>query len=112
MPASSMSISHYIVWILFSGVWGKILVVFAANGHGYACVSFSYLLQPQETLGDDLDPITWSLIMALGVCYQARLQNRDEYRQEVSKVFSPPCRLPGGPDRIETEITRLGFSVP
>ncbi|CAH3163087.1 unnamed protein product, partial [Porites evermanni] len=111
MPASSMSISHYIVWILFSGVWGKILVVFAANSHGYACVSFSYLLQPQETLGDDLDPITWSLILALGVCYQARLQNRDEYRQEVAKVFSPPCRLPGGPDRIETEITRCQQAV-
>ena len=87
------------------------MVVFAANSHGYACVSFSYLLQPQEALGDDLDQITWSLIMALGVCYQARLQNRDEYRQEVAKVFSPPCRLPGGPDRIQEEITRLVFCL-
>ena len=87
------------------------MVVFAANSHSYACVSFSCLLQPQEKLGDDLDPITWSLIMALEVCYQARLQNRDEYRQEVAKVFSPPCRLPGGPDRIETEITRLVFDL-
>lgn len=85
------------------------MVVFAANSHGYACVSFSYLLQPQEALGDDLDQITWSLIMALGVCYQARLQNRDEYQQEVAKVFNTPCRLPGGPDRIQEEITRLVF---
>lgn len=87
------------------------MVVFEAISHGYACVSFSYLLQPQEALGDDLDQITWSLIMALGVCYQARLQNRDEYRQEVAKVFSPPCRLPGGPDRIQEEITRLVFCL-
>lgn len=68
--------------------------------HGY----WLYLLQ--GTLSDDIDRITWSLILALGVCYQARLQKRDEFREEVAKAFRHPCLLPGGPERIEREISR------
>lgn len=59
------------------------------------------------TLSDDINQITWSLILALGVCYQARLQDRGDYREAVGKAFRRPCILPGGPDRIEYEITRL-----
>ena len=61
----------------------------------------------QENLGNDIDRITWSLILALGVCYQARLRDRDEYRQAVAKSFQSPCRLPGGAERIGKEISRL-----
>ncbi|KAJ7339358.1 hypothetical protein OS493_005752 [Desmophyllum pertusum] len=60
----------------------------------------------QGTLTDDIDPITWSLILALGVCYQARLRDRTEYRETVANSFRRPCRLPGGAERIEREISR------
>ncbi|XP_078382607.1 E3 ubiquitin-protein ligase rnf213-alpha-like isoform X3 [Oculina patagonica] len=60
----------------------------------------------QGNVSDDIDRITWSLILALGVCYQARLRDRDEYREAVAKSFQHPCRLPGGAERIAREISR------
>ncbi|XP_038557039.1 E3 ubiquitin-protein ligase rnf213-alpha [Micropterus salmoides] len=36
------------------------------------------------------DPVLWSLVMAIGVCYHACLENKDKYRQKISK------RLPSG----------------
>lgn len=39
---------------------------------------------------DYRDPVIWSLIMAIGVCYHACLENKDKYRQEVSKSLSSP----------------------
>lgn len=34
---------------------------------------------------DDRDPVVWSLVMAIGVCYHASLEDKDKYRQKVSK---------------------------
>ena len=42
-----------------------------------------------------LDPLTRSLVLALGVSYQARLQERKEFRTAVSRHFRAPCALPG-----------------
>ncbi|KAK3096790.1 hypothetical protein FSP39_003301 [Pinctada imbricata] len=53
----------------------------------------------------NLDVVTRSLILALGVCYHACLKNRQEYRMEVSQHFSPPCSLPGGEQQMLDEIT-------
>ncbi|XP_041812142.1 E3 ubiquitin-protein ligase rnf213-alpha [Chelmon rostratus] len=35
------------------------------------------------------DPVFWSLVMAIGLCYHACLENKDEYRQTVSKSLPP-----------------------
>lgn len=39
------------------------------------------------------DPVLWSLVMAIGVCYHACLENKDKYRQKISKslpaLYSP-----------------------
>ena len=85
-------------------------------GFVYICYTIQWLYRhnafslvfffPKETLSDEIDPITWSLILALGVCYQARLTYRDKYRETVAKSFRQPCRLPGGAERIEREISR------
>jgi len=53
-----------------------------------------------------LDDVTRALVLSLGVCYQARLQDREPYRRAVARSFSQPCQLPGGHQRISQEITR------
>ncbi|XP_062293931.1 E3 ubiquitin-protein ligase rnf213-alpha isoform X2 [Scomber scombrus] len=39
------------------------------------------------------DPVLWSLVMAIGVCYHACLENKDKYRQKISRslpaAYSP-----------------------
>ncbi|KAF7667968.1 hypothetical protein LDENG_00038400 [Lucifuga dentata] len=47
------------------------------------------------------DPVLWSLVMATGVCYHACLENKDKYRQKISKS------LPEGytPARVMQEIS-------
>lgn len=39
------------------------------------------------------DPVLWSLVMAIGVCYHACLENKDKYRQKIGKslpaAYSP-----------------------
>ncbi|XP_054615147.1 E3 ubiquitin-protein ligase rnf213-alpha isoform X2 [Dunckerocampus dactyliophorus] len=47
------------------------------------------------------DPILWSLVMALGVCYHACLEHKDKYRRSVSK--SLPTGY--GPEKIRQDIT-------
>ncbi|MEQ2214150.1 hypothetical protein XENOCAPTIV_013476 [Xenoophorus captivus] len=45
---------------------------------------------------EDRDPVLWSLVMAIGVCYHACLENKDKYRQKISKQLPPsykPVRL-------------------
>ncbi|XP_062264891.1 E3 ubiquitin-protein ligase rnf213-alpha [Platichthys flesus] len=42
------------------------------------------------------DPILWSLVMAIGVCYHACLEHKEKYRQKVSKSLPPaysPAKL-------------------
>lgn len=33
------------------------------------------------------DPVIWSLVMAIGVCYHACLENKDKYRQKVARCL-------------------------
>ncbi|CAC5418278.1 RNF213 [Mytilus coruscus] len=58
--------------------------------------------QPQQ----NMDEVTRSLVLALGVCYHACLKNREEYRETVAQYFRPPLQLPGGAEQIEEEIIK------
>jgi len=60
----------------------------------------------ENVLNQALDDVTRALVLSLGVCYQARLQDREPYRRVVARSFSQPCQLPGGHQRISQEITR------
>ncbi|XP_065845272.1 E3 ubiquitin-protein ligase rnf213-alpha-like isoform X2 [Oscarella lobularis] len=59
---------------------------------------------PIEQQISPLDTLTRSLVLSLGVCYQARLQEREQFREEVCKFFSPPCALKGGSAQMRREI--------
>lgn len=37
------------------------------------------------------DPVVWSLVMSIGVCYHACLENKEKYRQIVSKSLPQGC---------------------
>ena len=52
------------------------------------------------------DDLTRSLVLALGVCYHARLNNRRDYRRAVARHFVPPSDLKGDADAMEEEIIR------
>ncbi|XP_041633633.1 E3 ubiquitin-protein ligase rnf213-alpha isoform X2 [Cheilinus undulatus] len=49
------------------------------------------------------DPVIWSLVMAIGVCYHACLEKKDKYREKVSKS------LPSGytPVKVMQEISLM-----
>ncbi|XP_054463285.1 E3 ubiquitin-protein ligase rnf213-alpha [Anoplopoma fimbria] len=49
------------------------------------------------------DPVLWSLVMAIGVCYHACLEKKDKYRQKISK------RLPQAysPAKLMQEISLM-----
>ncbi|XP_070836494.1 E3 ubiquitin-protein ligase rnf213-alpha [Chaetodon trifascialis] len=49
------------------------------------------------------DPVLWSLVMAIGLCYHACLENKDEYRQTVSKSLPPPY----SPAKVMQEISLI-----
>eukprot|EP00118_Oscarella_pearsei_P021368 m.239300 g.239300 ORF g.239300 m.239300 type:complete len:5831 (+) comp40181_c2_seq5:266-17758(+) len=51
-----------------------------------------------------LDRLTRSLVLALGVSYHARLQDRKPFRDAVKDYFKPPCELIGASTQIEKEI--------
>ncbi|VDI37174.1 Hypothetical predicted protein, partial [Mytilus galloprovincialis] len=59
----------------------------------------------EEILPPQINEITRSLILSLGVCYHACLKNREEYRDTVAKYFKQPLLLVGGADKIEDEIS-------
>ncbi|CAG2252466.1 RNF213 [Mytilus edulis] len=59
----------------------------------------------EEILPPQINEITRSLILSLGVCYHACLKNREEYRDTVAKYFKQPLLLVGGADKIEEEIS-------
>ena len=70
-----------------------------------------------------LDDVTRSLVLALGVCYHACLQDtpreigqkdlntRAKYRKAITPYFLDPCDLPGGQQRIRDEISRSVHSL-
>ena len=49
--------------------------------------------------------VTTALILAVSVCYHARLQKRTKYEEEVSAKFVLPLALPGGAAQFRNEIT-------
>ena len=51
------------------------------------------------------DNVTSALILAVSVCYHARLQEREKYEQMVCVKFVPPLALPGGAIQFRNEIT-------
>ncbi|XP_077980160.1 E3 ubiquitin-protein ligase rnf213-alpha-like [Glandiceps talaboti] len=54
-----------------------------------------------------VDLFTLALILSLGVCYHACLQDkREEYREYIEDYFVDPCQVPGGAAQIVDEITR------
>ncbi|XP_060599995.1 E3 ubiquitin-protein ligase RNF213-like [Ruditapes philippinarum] len=64
-----------------------------------------YKLMDAKFDGDDqVDDLTRSLILALGVCYHACLRKRKDYRHYVARYFRQPCELTNGGDQIKNEI--------
>ena len=58
-----------------------------------------------------LTGVTRALVLSLGVCYQARLRDRDAFRRHVAQAFTGPCPLSDGAQQIKDEIDRLVLSV-
>lgn len=52
---------------------------------------------------ENRDPVLWSLVMAIGVCYHACLENKDQYRQKISK--SLPALY--NPSKVMQEISLM-----
>lgn len=49
------------------------------------------------------DPVLWSLVMAIGVCYHACLEDKDKYRQKVSDSLLPAY----SPAKVMQEISLM-----
>nr|XP_034331576.1 E3 ubiquitin-protein ligase rnf213-alpha [Crassostrea gigas] len=64
------------------------------------------MMMEDYTHHQPVNDVTKSLVLALGVCYQACLKNREEFREEIVREFRPPCVLPKGPDQMADIITR------
>lgn len=48
--------------------------------------------------------ITRSLLLAISICYHARLQDREDYEKGVTAEFMVPLRLPGGAAQFRNEV--------
>ena len=51
-----------------------------------------------------IDQMTRSLILALSVCYYARLQDRTQYEKQICRAFQYPLSLPDGVRSFREEI--------
>ncbi|PFX19443.1 E3 ubiquitin-protein ligase RNF213 [Stylophora pistillata] len=61
---------------------------------------------------EPITPLTRALVLAIGVCYHAKLQERrEEYRTVVASSFEAPCLLPGGHKQILREISSCQKAV-
>ncbi|RMX46188.1 hypothetical protein pdam_00007847 [Pocillopora damicornis] len=66
----------------------------------------------EEEEMDSISPLTRALVLAIGVCYHAKLQERrEEYRTVVARSFKAPCLLPGGEKQIHREISSCQKAV-
>ena len=59
---------------------------------------------PEESRLPLLDTLTRSLVLALGVCYLARLHDRRSLLDAVVNHFKPPCSVVGGSEQLGREI--------
>ena len=55
---------------------------------------------------NNIDPITYSLIISLAVCYRARLQERDEFDQRITDLFRHPLTPIDDYQIIHREVDR------
>ena len=82
-------------------------------------IVFKYFLKKMDIFGPLMDKkeqneeqktenkyksLTRALILALSVCYNARLRKRDEYEWQVSLKFTKPLLLLGGVKQFRNEI--------
>ncbi|XP_032428579.1 E3 ubiquitin-protein ligase rnf213-alpha-like isoform X2 [Xiphophorus hellerii] len=49
------------------------------------------------------DRVTWSLLMATGVCYQSCLESKDQYQKIIGQLLTPEYK----PQRIQQEIQHM-----
>ena len=72
------------------------------------------LFHPQEPVLQPAfpDPITRSLLLAISVCYHARLRDREDYEEGVSAQFVAPLGLPEGAAQFRKEIQWYPHNVP
>ena len=66
------------------------------------CNIDSFILSLQDSCA--VDEITRALILALCICYHARLQERREYVDGVVQQFKSPLTIPGGVEQFCNEI--------
>ncbi|KXJ23404.1 E3 ubiquitin-protein ligase RNF213 [Exaiptasia diaphana] len=55
---------------------------------------------------EPVDMVTWSLLLSLGVCYHAKLQDRKTFRDCIINSFSAPLQSNGGQEQMFNEIER------
>ena len=48
--------------------------------------------------------LTRSLILAVSVCYHARLSDREEFEERIARKFNAPLVLSGGAQQFRNEI--------
>ena len=48
--------------------------------------------------------LTRSLILAVSVCYHARLSEREEFEERIAQKFNAPLALSGGAQQFRNEI--------
>ena len=82
----------------------KKVVIICLLDHYFQCYRVCY-----DSLQPLTDPVSRSLVLALSVCYHARLQDRTDYENGVSKQFIPPLALPGGVVQFKDEIKWYTF---
>ena len=63
----------------------------------YVRMSHYLFIQP-------VDPVVRSLIMAVAVCYHARLQEREDFETSIVNEFLPPFVVPEGKQQFVNEI--------
>lgn len=59
---------------------------------------------PQVEAVTNIKDLTRALVLAINVCYHARLNDRKEYEEGVAKEFTNPLTLVGGVHQFRNEI--------
>lgn len=60
----------------------------------------------QEDFEDYKSPgaVSRALVLSLSICYHARLENREEYEEGVTRYFTGPIELVDGADQFRDEM--------
>ena len=67
---------------------------------------FSYIQPIPKYKNDEVKFLTRSLILALSICYQARLKSRVDFERGIAQEFSLPLELAGRAKQFRAEIER------